>query len=290
MFVQQTVNGIALGAVYALVAVGFSLMFNVMDLVNFAHGGVILIGCYAAFYAMTLAGLPPALALVPALAAGLVLSLLSERAVLRPMRRRGSPPIYFFMASFMLFTFLESLVSVLTGAQVTAYPRPIASAVFHVGGAIVTAQSLFTLLAAMLGLWGMWFVLRHTRVGLAIKMATQDPVAATLMGVDLERVTALAFGMAGVLAGAAGFFLGGTLGVYPQVGEVVYQAFIASLIGGLDSLTGAVLGAFLLGFIQTYITAYLSSDLATILTFVFLIVLLIVRPQGLLGVSREEKV
>lgn len=290
MLVQQTVNGIALGSIYALVAVGFSLMFNVMDLVNFAHGGMILVGCYSAFYAMTLLGLAPAVAVVPAIAASLALSLLSERVVLRPMRRRGSPPIYFFMASFMLFTLLESLVSVLTGAQVTAYPSAIAGAVYHVAGAIVTAQSLWTLFAAMLGLVGMWFILRHTRVGLGIKMATQDPVAATLMGVNLERVTALAFGLAGVLAGVSGFFLGGTLGVYPQVGEVVYQAFIASLIGGLDSLTGAVLGAFLLGFVQTYITAYLSSDLSTILTFAFLIVLLIVRPQGLMGVSREEKV
>lgn len=290
MFAQQVVNGISLGAIYALVAVGFSLMFNVMDLVNFAHGGMILIGTYVTFYVLSISGISPIVALLAAIAAGAFLSVISERLVLRPMRQRGSPTIYFFIASFMLFTLLESLTSVLTGAQVTAYPHPVATGIVHLGSTLVTTVELWTFISAVIALVGMWALLRFSRVGLAIKMATQDALAARLMGVNLDRVSAIAFAIAGGLAGLSGYFLGNTLGVYPQVGEIVYQAFIACLIGGLDSLPGAVLGAFLLGIVQTLITGYLSSDLSTILTFVFLIILLVVRPQGLLGTSREEKV
>ena len=290
MIAQQLINGISLGGSYALVAVGFSLMFNVMDLVNFAYGGMIMVGTYATFYAMSLMHLSPGVAIIPALVAAAVMSILSERAILLPMRRRGAPPIYFFIASFILFDLMESLASVLTGAQVTAYPQPVSAAIFHVFGAIVIGQEAWIVVTAVACLAGMWALLRFTRIGLAIKMATQDPIAAGLMGVNLERIISFAFGIAGILAGLAGYFIGGTTGVYPQVGEIVYQAFIACLIGGLDSLTGAVLGAFLLGILQTLITTYLSSDLSTILTFLFLIGVLLVRPQGLLGISREEKV
>lgn len=288
--VQQLVNGISVGAIYALVAVGFSLIFNVMKLVNFAHGGMILLGTYGAYWAMMFARVPAWGALLLAAVAGAVGSYLSEKIILRPIRLRQSPLIYFFVASITLFMLLEAVVSAVTGASVTAYPEKLGDGNWVVGPVGIARLDAVVLLVTIVALAGTVVLLRYTRIGLALRCAAYDPRAASLMGINLDRVIAVAFAVAGTLAGIAGFFLGSKYGVYPSVGQMVFKSFVACMVGGLGSLPGAVLGALLLGLLETLAIAYLHSGASGALTFVFLLLFLWIRPQGLLGVFVEEKV
>lgn len=288
---QQILNGISVGAIYSLVAVGFSLIFNVMKLVNFAHGGMILIGAYACYAAMSWLHLPPIAALLAATLMAALGSILVERMVLRPMRTRGRNPIYFFVAAIALYMLLQAVAIAGTGAQTFAYPQKLAEGTVTFGELSIAKLDLVVLLVSGLALAVTVVLLYRTKLGLAIRAAAYDSRAAGLLGINMDLVSTIVFGLAGFLAGIGGVFLGVKYAVNPMVGDLVFKAFVAVMLGGLGSLPGAVVGALLLGLVETFVAAYSSiPGLAPAITFSLLILFLLIRPTGIMGRFVEEKV
>lgn len=285
---QQFVNGLSIGTVYAVVAVGFSLIFNVLRLANLAHGGILLIGAYTGLYILRLKVPAGAAIMVASLAAGIV-SLLLEKIILRPIRIKGRPLVYFFMASMTSFTLIENFISAATGANVMSFPKTMVSQVITIGPDLrLSMVDVTILIGTVVALVATTIVLYRTRIGLAIRCAAQDSRAASLCGINLDRVISVAFLMAGLLGGVGGFFLGMNYTVHPELGQLVYKSFAACMIGGLGSLPGAVLGALLFGVVETMLVAYASSALAPTLAYVMVIAFLLLKPSGLMGVFVEK--
>ncbi|MDP2858312.1 MAG: branched-chain amino acid ABC transporter permease [Bacillota bacterium] len=284
---QQILNGLSLGTIYAVVAVGFSLTYNVLRLSNLAHGGMLLAGAYVGYYVLK-AKIPagPAL-LIAALAAG-ALSLLLEKIILKPIRSRGRPLVFFFMASMTSFTLMENFVSAATGANVMSYPSTALSQVFMVGDIRISMIDITVLIGTILALLATTSVLYRTRVGLAIRCAAQDPRAASLCGIDLDKVISVAFVISGLLGGIGGFFLGMNYTVNPELGQMVFKSFAACMIGGMGSIPGAVFGALLFGITETMLIAYVNSALAPTLAYAMVIAFLLLKPSGLMGVYVEK--
>lgn len=290
MFLQQLLNGISVGSMYALLAVGFSLVYNILGIVNFSHGATISLGAYVAYWLATYFKVPLNLALVLAvLVAGLV-SLATERLTLRPLRRKGQPSVFFFIASLTVFNLTTASVIYLSKGNITSYPSSIISGNLSFAGLIIPKLDAAMLLVAVLALTGLTAVLYRTRLGLAIRSSSYDLKAAQLMGINPDLVIAGTFLFAGLLGGIGGAMLGAKYAVYAELGDMVYRAFFACMVGGLGSLTGAIYGGLLIGLLETFSNAYINSAISPAITFSLLVFLLLLRPQGLAGRLVEEKI
>lgn len=290
MFLQQLLNGVSVGSMYALLAVGFSLVYNILGIVNFSHGATISLGAYVAYWLSTYFQVPLEGALVLAvLVAGLV-SLATERLTLRPLRRKGQPSIFFFIASLTVFNLTTASVIYLSKGNITSYPSSIISGQFTLAGLVIPKLDAAMLFIAVLALSGLTLVLFRTRLGLAIRSSSYDLKAAQLMGINPDLVIAGTFLFAGLLGGIGGALLGAKYAVYPELGDMVFRAFFACMVGGLGSLTGAIYGGLLIGLLETISNAYINSAISPAITFSVLVVLLLLRPQGLAGRLVEEKI
>ncbi|HYG57160.1 MAG TPA: branched-chain amino acid ABC transporter permease [Symbiobacteriaceae bacterium] len=287
---QQTVNGLSVGAVYALIAVGFALIFNVLKFSNFAHGGVITVSAYVGYFAVVKAGLGVAAAVLVAAISGGLCAVALEWLGFRRIRRSGGPLIYFFISSITLGILLENLMTIFFGASFWAYPAELRQGSLSLMGVTIPALNLYMLATSAATLGILVFVLYRTRIGIAIRAAACDLTACALMGPNLDVIIAAMFFVSGALAGISGVFLGMSYTLFPQIGQMVVKGFVAAVIGGLGSLSGAVIGAVGLGLLEVALTATLGSDWAPVLIFGVLVFFLTVRPQGVAGVLLPDKV
>lgn len=288
-FLQQVINGLSIGSIYALMAVGYSLVYSIMNFSNFAHGGVIMIGSYMGFYAMTLVGLPFPIAFVlAALGAGLV-AVLVEKAAYAPLRQRKAPFLYYIISAMGASIFLENIVLALVGPNFRTFPPVLGSKPFEFGGLMLGRLDLMMFVISSVTLISLVYFIEKTKTGLAIRATSYSERASSLMGVNTEKVIFIIFILGGALAGIAGILFGMKYTVFPQMGNITMKAFIAAVFGGLGSLPGAVLGALLLGIIETMTSAYLSSTYRDLIAFGLLIFILVVRPAGLMGKNNEDK-
>lgn len=290
MFLQQLLNAISLGSMYAMLAVGFSLVYNILGIVNFSHGATIAIGAYGAYWLSTYFGLPLVLSLFLAVLLSGLLSLATERFTLRPLRRKGQPSIFFFIASLTVFNLTTASVIYLSKGNITSYPSTILSGNLTFGGLIIPALDAAMLAIAVLALSGLTLVLYRTRLGLAIRSSSYDLKAAQLMGINPDFVIAGTFLFAGLLGGIGGALLGAKYAVYPEIGDMVFRAFFACMVGGLGSLAGAIYGGLLIGMLEVFSNAYLNSAISPAITFSLLVLVLLLRPQGIAGKLVEEKI
>lgn len=316
---QQVVNALSAGSLYALMAVGLALIFSILRLINFAHGDIMMVAGYLAAFAL-FAGLPLPAAIVTMLVGTIVVGLLMERVAYRPIR--GAPDVAMLLTSFAVGQILQNgtlLVSRLAGQPVQiAFPAPdLLDGVVSLGALTVSRVNLasFAIGAILVGLLTV-FVTR-TRLGLSMHAAAEDLVAARLMGIRVNRVVATAFAIASGFAAVAGFMYASQAGqINPYLGFTpVLKAFIAAVIGGFGSISGAIIGAYVLGFLEIIPTAlagiadilprgsvspelhdllarFLPSGMASYrdaFVFVFLILVLLFRPNGILaGAAKEE--
>lgn len=288
-FLQQVINGLSIGSIYALMAVGYSLVYSIMNFSNFAHGGVIMIGSYMGFYAMTLIGLPfPIAFILAALGAGLV-AVLVEKAAYAPLRQRKAPFLYYIISAMGASIFLENIVLALVGPNFRTFPPVLGSKPFEFGGLMLGRLDLMMFVISSVTLISLVYFIEKTKTGLAIRATSYSERASSLMGVNTEKVIFIIFILGGALAGIAGILFGMKYTVFPQMGNITMKAFIAAVFGGLGSLPGAVLGALLLGIIETMTSAYLSSTYRDLIAFGLLIFILVVRPAGLMGKNNEDK-
>jgi branched-chain amino acid transport system permease protein len=290
---QQVVNGLILGSMYALVAIGFSMIYGIVRLINFAHGEVVMIGAFVTLGLVQAYGAPIWLVALATLAAGGIVGLLIERAAFRPMR--GAPQVTGFIASLAVSVMLQNLGILLLTAQPRnfSFPRWMQNQV-DLWGAGVRVIDLCIMLSALFLLAGLFVLVRRTRFGMAMRATAENLDVARMMGININRTIMGAFVIGSSLAGIAGLMWGGKFGqIDPLLGFIPgLKSFVAAVIGGVGSIPGAILGGYILGLSEVLFVGLLPPQYAPYRdAFVFstLIVILLVLPNGLLGKSTEER-
>lgn len=295
LIIQQLINGISLGSVYALIAVGFALVFNILKFSNFSHGGLMTLTAYMGYLGalvfMPYIGSIPLFCatILTAAAAGGITAIGVERLAFRRLRRNNSPLIYYFISSITMGILMENLVTIFASSNFYSYPKFFQSDVITVAGLNIAVSDLLMLLFSSTALLLLLWVLYRTKIGLAIRALSFDVNTASLMGMDSNRVVLATFIASGVLGGISGVFLGINYTLYPQLGQLIVKGFIASVIGGLGSISGAMIGAVLLGVVEVFLISFVGAGLAPAFVFIIMLVFLLVRPRGIAGVIVQEK-
>jgi branched-chain amino acid transport system permease protein len=289
-FLQQVINGLSLGSVYALMSVGYSLVYSIMNFSNFAHGGVIMIGAYIGYFCLTLFNVPFFIAFIlSALGSGL-LAVSMEKVVYRPLRKRNAPFLYFIISAMGASIFLENIVIASPiGPTFRSYPAVFSTQPIMLGEVALGRIDILMFLIAAMSLIGLMYIIEKTKIGLSIRATSYSIRGSTLMGVNVDKVIFIIFLLGGMLAGLAGMLFGMKYTVYPQIGNITTKSFIAAVFGGLGSLPGAIIGSVLLGLIETMTSGYLSSQYRDLIAFVLLIGVLVFKPTGLMGKTTEDK-
>jgi branched-chain amino acid transport system permease protein len=292
---QQTINALSLGSIYALVAIGLAMVFGILRLINFAHGDLMMVTCYAAFFLVaTGIGFIPIVVLT--ISAAALLGILTERVAYRPVR--GAPDVVMLLTSLAVSIFIENIFIMVVSPVPRSF-RSVTPAVLDIvqqwAGVSISNINLLTIaVTAGLFILLLLFVTR-TRTGVSMRAVSEDLLAAQLVGINLDRVILAAFAVGSALAGVAGILWAARLGkIDPLMGFIpLLKAFVAAVIGGFGSLAGAVLGAYVLGFAEIFLIGFLPPALSSYrdsFVFILLILVLLVRPNGILGSSEKEKV
>jgi len=278
---------VSLGSVYALMSVGYSLVYSIMNFSNFAHGGVIMIGAYIGYFCLTLLKVPFFIAFILSALGSGILAVTMEKIVYRPLRKRNAPFLYFIISAMGASIFLENIVIASPiGPTFRSYPTVFSTAPIMLGN---IALGRIDLLISAISLAGLMFIIEKTKIGLSIRATSYSIKGSTLMGVNVDKVIFIIFMLGGLLAGLAGMLFGMKYVVYPQIGNITTKSFIAAVFGGLGSLPGAIIGSILLGLIETMTSGYLSSQYRDLIAFALLIGVLIFKPSGLMGKTTEDK-
>lgn len=284
LFFNQVIIGIQLGSQYVLVALGLTLIFGILDISHFAHGQMYMIGAYLLYIVMVLGGVNYWLALVICMAALSIAGVVVERAIYRPLR--GQPQINSFIAAIGLILVLETLVR---GIQPNSLrvPKPIDSTI-HFLGISMEVQRLIVIIGAIVFIILLQLFIKRTRLGTAIEAMSQDREGAALVGISVDRMSALTFAIATGLAAVAAVLMAPLAFISPEMGSVlILKAFVIVVLGGLGSMEGAIVGGYVLGILEALAIAYISSAYKDVFAFGILIIILAIRPTGLF-MGREQ--
>jgi branched-chain amino acid transport system permease protein len=282
LFLSQIVNGVVIGAVYAMIALGFTLVFGVANLINFAQGALLMLGAFLAFSFIRL-GLPIIAASVLSVGLTALVGMLIERLALRPLR--NAPYIAPLLSTLAIALIFDTGAEIIWSAEVQSFPSPLSSYVVLVGGAFLSGVDLTIIALALVIMGGLMWFLRSTWTGQALRATAQDPEAAAQMGVNVPRMRQIAFAMAGALGAIAGILVGMYYqSVFPQMG-VPYglKGFAAALLGGLASIPGAIVGGLMLGILESLASGYVGEGYRDLVAYTLLLLVLAFRPHGLLG-------
>ena len=283
ILLQQLVNGISLGGVYALEAVGFGIIFNVLKFSNFSHGGVVAICAYSGYFISTRITGNIWLALSLTTLFGGFVGIVVEKLVFRPIRLQNKPLTYFFVNSITVAMLAQQFFSAMWGRFYFPYPQFLKQTAFHVGNLIISRTYMIMLGISALILIALSLFLRKTRTGIAVRAASTDIYTPALMGVNTDVIISVTFAIAGMLAGLTGFFLGMTYSVTPFIGSLILKGIIASIIGGMGSLGGGIIAGILLGVMESLLIAEVGASITPIIIYSAIVLLLLVRPQGIAG-------
>jgi branched-chain amino acid transport system permease protein len=294
-FLQVAIQGLAAGAKFALVALGFVIIFKATGVINFAQGGLVLVGAYLAHNAGVTWGLPFVLAVLVAMLGGALVGATVERVALRPMI--GQPPFAAIMITIGVLFVLEQVVTSIWGFDNLNLGDPWANRRVAVGDVTVSVRNLWTMGLTAAALLAFFAFFRYTSTGVAMRATALDPEAALAQGISPGRVYTLAWAVAGAVAALAGITLAsGTGNLSPGIGFVALAAFPAIILGGLDSPAGAVLGGLIIGVSQALTARYLSdwawlgTNFHVVMPYVVMIVILLIRPYGLFGTQEVHRV
>lgn len=288
-FIQQMINGLSLGSIYALMALGYTMVYGIIKLINFAHGDILMIGAYIGLYC-SWAGIPFLPAVAIAMVACAVLGMIIEKVAYRPLR--NAPRIAILITAIGVSFLLEYIMMYFFTGTSQVYAQG-----FFGGGNIQLGQvtlpkdKLYVMLIAVVIMVALQFVIQKTRVGKAMRAVSSDRDAAELMGISVNRTISFTFIIGSALAAVAGVMYGAMYTANPLMGvQPGLKAFIAAVFGGIGSIPGAMLGGMLLGLIETLVVALGMSQLKDAVAFAILIIILLVRPAGILGRNVREKV
>lgn len=290
-FLQQLVNGLSLGSIYALIALGYTMVYGIIKLINFAHGDIYMLGAFTAFYATTVFHLNFFLALIVAMVLCGVLGVLIERIAYKPLRH--ATRITALITAMGVSYILEYTTQYFAGSEVKTFPEDVLNnAVFQIGGIQISQQQIYIIAVTLILMLALTYIVGRTRMGRAMRAVSVDEKAAELMGISVDRTISFTFLLGSVLAGAAGVLVGVYYNsINPLMGMVPgLKAFIAAVFGGIGIIPGAMIGGFAIGIAETMVVAYGSSLYRDAIVYVILILILIIKPAGLLGKHVKEKV
>lgn len=291
-FLNQVINGIQLGLVYALIALGYTMVYGIVKLINFAHGDVFMVGAFLGYFGFTYWGLPWPVAILVSMVICAVLGVVIERIAYRPLRY--APRIVALISAIGVSFFLEYFCSLkfVFGANYRVVQRPLPEINWHIGGITITNIQILILVAVLGMLILLQWIVHRTKVGAAMRTVSFDHDAARLMGVNVDRTISFTFALGSAMAA-----MGGVLYAiaYPQIQPFMgimpgLKAFTAAVLGGIGLIPGAVLGALIMGQVETMTAAFISSQLRDAIAFAILILVLLFRPSGILGRTEPEKV
>jgi branched-chain amino acid transport system permease protein len=283
LFVQQILNGLTLGSVYSLVALGLTLVYGILHIPNFSHGALFMAGAYAAFFAAGSLGANYWVALVAAAVVTALIAVLSERLVFN--RLRDAPPLHDMIAAIGLLLFFEAVAQAIWGADFHRLAPPYPG-ILRVAGTVLPIQRVLIIVAALALMLGLHFFLKRTVMGSTIVAMAQNREGASLVGIDLTRVSMLTFAISGALAAIAAVLFAPINLVFPGMGNlVILKAFVIIILGGMGSVPGAIIGGMVIGFAESFGAFYISTDMKDIIAFALLVVILSVRPEGLFPAS-----
>jgi branched-chain amino acid transport system permease protein len=290
---EQVVNGLQLGFVYALIAVGYTMVYGIIKLINFAHGDVIMVGAFVTFFGLV-RGIPWPVAILVGMVTCALLGVVIERLAYRPLREKGSPRIAALITEIGVSLFIENFSSlrIAFGPDYRQFPAMIPRAQWNLFGVKVSSVQVLIIVSTLILVAILQLVVYRTKIGKAMRAVSMDMDAARLMGINVNQVIAFTFAIGSALAAAAGALLAAA---YPQIWPYMgimpgLKAFTAAVLGGIGSIPGALLGAVLMGQAEVLTAAYITTDFKDAVAFALLILVLLVRPAGLLGKAGPEKV
>jgi len=290
LFLQQIINGLAQGSIYALIGIGFALIFGVLGLVHFAHGEVYMIGAFLGFMLISVFHLDIFSSLLLAMLGAAILGVIVESIAFRPLRK--APDVAPMVCTLGLSVVLQNVAALIWGSDTKSIPDTIPNHVVPFLGAQISYQQVFIFAVSILLMLALQYVLYRSKIGRAIRATAQNKDAAALMGVNIDTVIAATFAVGSALGGAAGVLVGVYYNAfYPMMGFMAgLKAFTSTVLGGLTSVPGAVLGGLILGVAENLGAAYISSGYRDIFAFAILILVLLIKPSGILGRGIQEKV
>jgi len=288
VFLQLTVSGLSTGMVYALAAAGFVVIYKASDVINFSQGDLLLLGTYLIFFAVAQTGLPWSLGVVVTVLLAVALALVIERVVLRPLI--GEPIISMIMVTIGLSSILRAAVNAIWGPAPRSFDSFLPAGDVALGPVILSSGRLLSIPIALAVLAALWLFFRHTRDGIAMRAIADDQQAALSMGISIPRVFGIAWGLAAASAAIGGIMLGNIVGVSPNVASIGLRVFPVVILGGLDSIRGAVIGGAAIGLLEVYTGGYVGHGLSLVVPYVVLVLVLMVRPYGLFGKEIIERV
>mgnify|MGYP002599712738 FL=1 len=291
-FITNLINGVSLGSIYAVIALGYTMVYGIAKMLNFAHGDVIMVGAYIVFALTSYAGVNPFLALVISMAACTLLGMAIERFAYKPLR--GASPLAVLITAIGVSYFLQNMALLIFGSQAKSFTSIVnLPALTLAGGKItISAETIVTIIVSLIIMVSLTLFVNKTKPGRAMLAVSEDKGAAQLMGVNVNATISLTFAIGSGLAAVAGVLL---CSAYPtlssQTGAMPgIKAFVAAVLGGIGSIPGAVIGGVLIGVIEILSRSYISSQMADAIVFAVLIIVLLVKPTGILGKKYIEKV
>ena len=291
IFLDHLINGLSLGSIYAIIALGYTMVYGIAKMLNFAHGDVIMVGAYIAFCGLQYWGFPPVLAILVAMVACTILGITIEGLAYRPLRQAASLAVL--ITAIGVSYLLQNIALMIWGANPKSFPTTfINSSSIRLGQLNISIATIITILANVVIMVGLTLFTSKTKVGKAMRCVSEDRGAAELMGINVNRTISLTFAIGSALAAIAGILLCSSYPILqPTTGSMPgIKAFTAAVFGGIGSIPGAMLGGILLGVIEIFGKAYISTELGDAIVFAVLIIVLLVKPAGLLGKPMREKV
>lgn len=291
IFLQQLVNGLSLGSIFALVALGYTMVYGIIKLINFAHGGIYMVGAYIGYFVITGLHLGVVPAIIIAMAACALLGVVIEKIAYKPLRHASR--ITSLITAIGVSLFLEYTMQYFMGAGVRTMPDDVLlEGVLQIGGVSITYTQLMIFVIAVLLMLLLQFIVKKTKIGKAMRAVSTDPDAAQLMGINVNATISYTFAIGSALAGAAGVLVGLYYNsISPLMGMTPgLKAFIAAVFGGIGIIPGAMMGGVSIGVLETLVAGYGGSLYKDAVVYVILILILLIKPSGLLGKNEKEKV
>ena len=289
-FIEQLINGLRTGSIYALIAIGYTMVYGIAKMINFAHGDIIMVGAYALYFSISVLGLPVPVALLLTVIVCSFLGVLIEKIAYKPLRK--AQPLAVLITAIGMSFFLQSSSLLIFGSTPIPFQSVIPNENIKVGPVVISSITLVTLVVTAVAMILLTLFINKTKLGSAMRAVSEDKGAAELMGINVNSTISMAFAIGSALAAVAGILyisqyqsMKPTLGALPGI-----KAFVAAVLGGIGSIPGAMLGGILLGLIESVSKAYISTELADAIVFGVLIVVLLFRPSGLLGKKKIVKV
>lgn len=291
LFLTQTLNGLGLGSIYALVALGYSMVYGIVKLINFAHGDIIMVGGYTVMFFMVMMGAPLLLAVLGSVVFCALAGVVIQRVAYRRLLVHNAPRISLLITALGVSIFLQNLFQLLFGSEVRSMPTLFSFPSIELGELHITSSTLLNIAVSVVMMLGLQALVGRTRIGKAMRATSEDAGAAKLMGINTNHTVAFTFAIGSALAAVGAVLYCNT---YPQIKPTMgnllgLKAFVAAVLGGIGSVPGAMLGGYILGVAESW-TKTVNSNLTDAIVFGILIVMLLVKPSGLLGKNVKEKV